>query len=121
MHELSIATSLADHVVEVARQQGAVRIDEVEVEVGILQQIVPEALEVAFAAVTAGTLAEGAALKLVSVEAVAECRLCERRFEPTIEDYLCPACRRADVRIVEGDDIVLKSVVCQVRENASRP
>ena len=60
MHEMSIAASLIEHVLEVGRQQRATRIAEVELQVGVLQLIVPEALELAFSAVTEGTPAEGA-------------------------------------------------------------
>ena len=116
MHEMSIATSLADSLLELARQQHAARIEAVELEVGALRLVVPEALQMAFTAVTAGTLAEGATLKLLEVPAVAECRQCAARFEPTIDNYLCPHCHEADVQIVAGNDIVLKSVVCQTRD-----
>ena len=110
---MSIAVSLVDQLLELARQQRACRIEEVELETGVLQQVVPEALELAFKVASEGTVADGATLKLVEVPAVAECRPCGHRFEPAIDDYRCPRCERADVRIVAGNDIVLKTVVCQ--------
>lgn len=121
MHEMSIAASLIEHVLEVGRQQHATRIAEVEVQVGVLQLIVPEALELAFSAVTEGTPAEGATLKLVEVPAAAECRQCGQRFEPAIDDYLCPRCQQADVRITAGREIVLATVVCETDEGVPAP
>jgi hydrogenase nickel incorporation protein HypA/HybF len=118
MHEMAIAASLVEHVLGIARQHDARRIDQVEVEVGVLQQIVPDSLQLAFVATAYGTPAEGAALQLVNVKAVAECRPCGLPFEPAIDDYLCPHCGQADVRIVAGNDIILKSVVFQVPESA---
>jgi hydrogenase nickel incorporation protein HypA/HybF len=113
MHEMSIAASLLDRVLDVAGQNNACRVDELTVEVGVLQQVVPEALRMAFAAVTEGTIAQGATLNLVECPASAECRCCGERFDAAIDDYACPRCRQADVRIVAGRDIVLKTVVCQ--------
>ena len=120
MHEMAIATSLVDSLLEIAQQQDVARIEAVEVEIGALQLVVPEALELAFTAATADTMAEGAALKLVEVPAAAECRECGCGFQPTVDSFLCPQCQQADVRIVAGNDIILKSMVCQTRERASQ-
>ena len=115
MHEMSIAASMLDVVLQAAEQAGATRVEAVEVEVGALKQVVPEVLQVAWQAVRADTLADGAVLKIEEISARAECRQCGRRFEPDIAySFLCPGCNRADVRIVRGNDIVLKSVICQV-------
>ncbi|HOO16161.1 MAG: hydrogenase maturation nickel metallochaperone HypA [Phycisphaerae bacterium] len=117
MHEMAIAASLVEHVLEVAQQNGAARVSAIELEIGALQLVVPEALELAFQAVTQGTLAEGATLKVTEIKAVAECRLCSTRFEAKIDDYLCPQCRQADVRLVAGNDILLKSITCEVQQS----
>lgn len=119
MHEMSIATSLMEQLLRVAQEQRAIRITEVEVVCGAMQLVVPEALKLAFEAVTAETVAAGAELKLVEERLMANCRACGTRFEPAIDNYLCPQCRVADVDIVAGKDIVLKSVVCQTEERAA--
>jgi len=121
MHEMGIATSLVDQLLALAERHGASRIDEVEVEVGLLQQVVPEALELAFAAASAGTPAEGAQLKLIEVSPVVECRQCGHTFEAHVDDYLCPRCQQADVRVVSGQDIVLRSIVCRTEAGGQQP
>ena len=121
MHEMSIAVSLIDRVLEAARPHGASRIEEIEVEVGVLRQVVFEALEMAFTAVSEGTLAEAAVLKLTEIPASAECRSCGHRFPVAVDQYLCPQCNRADVEIVGGDDIVLRTITCQTEKDASVP
>ncbi len=117
---MAIAASVVEHVLEVARQAKALRVEAVELEIGALQLVVPEALELAFAAATQDTLAEGAQLKLTTVPGMAECRHCRLRFEPAIDNYLCPGCQQADVQLVAGNDIVLKSVVCETAEAAAQ-
>lgn len=115
MHEMSIAMSLLDGVLDAARKAGATRVESVELDVGALQLVMPEALETAWEAVRAGTLAEGAALRIQEVPAAAECRRCGRLFEPDVSySFLCPGCDQADVKIVGGNEIILKSVVCQI-------
>lgn len=119
MHEMSIAANVVEHVLEVAQRNGAARVSAVELEIGVLQLIVPEALRLAFEAATQATLAERAELKITETPAKAECRRCNTRFEPAIDDYLCPKCGQADVRLVAGNDILLKSIMCELPESAA--
>ena len=77
---------------------------------------VPEALDAAFEVVSKDTLAEGAKLRLVVVRPVVRCRECGKRFEPGIDYFLCPECNRADVEIVEGNELILKSVEFEENE-----
>lgn len=113
MHELAIAENILEHVLRIAGEQRATRVLEVEVVCGVVQQIVPEALTLGFAAQSAGTAAEGAALKVTEEPVRARCRDCRAEFAAAIDDYRCPTCRRADVELVAGRDIVLKTVVCE--------
>jgi hydrogenase nickel incorporation protein HypA/HybF len=116
MHEFSLAAALLDQLLALAAAQHATRIATVHVRCGVLQQVVPEALELAFTAVTAETLAAGAHLELTVEPLAARCRTCQREFAPPLDDLRCPACRHADVDIVAGRDIVLQTVVCERAE-----
>ncbi len=119
MHELSIAASMLDGVLRAAEQAGATRIETVEVEVGVMRQVVPEALCVAWEAVRTETIADRAVLKIEEVPAQAECRRCGQCFEPDIDcSFWCAHCEQADVRIIRGNDIVLRSVTCQTEPRA---
>lgn len=118
MHEMSIATHLVECILAAAAENDVARIEEVEVEVGAMRLVVPEALEMAFEAARAGTIAAGAALKVVEVAPVARCRPCGRTFHPADGEFLCPDCGQADADIVEGNDIRLTSMVCCTEEEA---
>jgi len=67
-----------------------------------------------------GTCAAGARLVQTERKADAECRACGHRFEPSIDDYLCPRCDRADVEIVAGRDIILSSLTGAQREEVDQ-
>ena len=113
MHEAAIAQALVDQVLSVGREHDAVRVQSVEVQVGVMREIAPDALELAFCAAAAGTPAEGAALIIHPERIIAVCRACECLFAPEQLLFECPRCRKADARIVAGNDIILKSVVCE--------
>lgn len=119
MHEMSIATSLMDQLERLAEEQAVVRITEVEVVCGVMQQIVPEALQLAFEAVSADTVAAGAVLTIVEEGLVARCQSCGRQYEPAIDDFRCPACGTANPELLAGRDIVLRSVGCETEGEAA--
>ncbi len=116
MHELSIAAALVRQALDVARENNLARIEVLEVEVGVLQQVVPEALDLAFQAESRDTPAAGAVLRQVEVPMQARCRSCGHDFVPDIDCFQCDACGRADPDIVEGRDIVLKTLSGPERE-----
>lgn len=118
MHEMPIATSIVEQAVAAAREAGAEAIEEIEVEIGRMRLVVPEALELAFTCVSEGTIAEGAKLSIVEVAMRAECRSCGRQFSPEIDVYLCPGCGEADARIIAGNDMILKSLTCRTPDEA---
>jgi len=118
MHEMSIAMQMVDQVIELARENKAIGIDEVELEIGRMQLVVPEALEMAFSVAVSGTLAAGAKLRIVEREIEAVCEDCGTDYKPGIDCYLCPQCGQANARIVAGNDIIIKSLVCETEQEA---
>ncbi len=110
MHEMSIAEALVAQLESLAALHGAKCITEVEVQCGELRQIVPEALQMAFAAAAQGTVATGAVLKLTTEHLLVQCRACGTQFAAKLDDYLCPQCRMADVVVLAGKEILLKAV-----------
>ena len=113
MHEMSIASDLLHQVLSSLREHEVSRVDEVEVKIGVLRQIVPEALELAWRTITEGTPAQGAELKIVEEAPVARCRLCGQTFDVAVDNFVCGKCSAADVEIVAGNDIILQSLTCQ--------
>lgn len=120
MHEAAIASAIIDQALAAAAQHGVVRICQIEVEVGALQQVVPEALQIAFEAASEDTPAANAELILTVEKAVALCHGCRCEFEPDVEhmSFLCPKCEKADIEIIAGNHITLKSLVCDSDEEA---
>ncbi len=110
MHELTLATALVERLLRIAAEHRATGVVSVEVRCGVLQQVEPEALRLAFDALVRETVAQGAALRIVSEPPAARCRACGRAFAPRLDDYVCPDCGRADAEVLAGRDVVLQSV-----------
>jgi hydrogenase nickel incorporation protein HypA/HybF len=111
MHEMSIAESLMEQILDIAQANNMQKVAEVELDAGYLRQVIPEVMQEAFLAVTEGTIADGATLTINEIAPLAVCRKCKDEFMPQLDDFLCPQCRQADVDILKGDEIILKSLV----------
>ncbi|MCP4650798.1 MAG: hydrogenase maturation nickel metallochaperone HypA [PVC group bacterium] len=110
MHEMSIASALMDQIMETAKLNNLVKVEEVEIQAGLLKQVVPDVMQAAFEAVISGTIVEGARLKIIEVKAEARCLSCGQVFEPKVDNFLCSVCNKADVEIIKGNEIILKSL-----------
>jgi len=110
MHEMSIASALVEQVLRIAAEENLSSIAEIELDVGALQLVVPEALDFAFKAASESTLAQGARLRQKEVPLMVHCRGCGTSYETEIHVYLCPQCGLADVEITAGRDIILRSL-----------
>lgn len=110
MHEMSIAVELMGQLEALAAEHCLSRVNALTVRAGAMRGVVPEALDLAFAEVTHGTVAQGAKLTLEITPAKACCRVCGERFTPTVDSFLCPQCNQADVEIIEGNEILLLSL-----------
>ncbi|NLC70850.1 MAG: hydrogenase maturation nickel metallochaperone HypA [Desulfuromonadaceae bacterium] len=112
MHEMSLASALMDEIINIACDNNVVRIEEIELRIGVLKQVVPEVMEEAFRAASFGTLAEGATLRQIEIPARAFCSRCDREFSPAVNDFLCPTCGEFSTTLLEGDELLLGSLTC---------
>ena len=107
MHELAIADAIVGIV---SRHAEGRRVAAVEVQVGHLRQVVPDALTFAFGLVAEGTCADGAELRLEEVPAATRCRACAAETEQTGWPMCCAACGSLDVRVVRGEELLVTCV-----------
>ena len=107
MHEVSVMQSALDIAIDHAKQQNATRIHRINMRVGALSGVVPDALEFAFEVVTQGTLAEGAKLEIERIPALCYCPACRIEFEPKDVIYACPQCGSLNVEIRAGRELEL--------------
>jgi hydrogenase nickel incorporation protein HypA/HybF len=107
VHELS----LADAIVRIATAHAAGRpIARVEIRVGHLRQVVPDALTFAFRLVAQGTTAEGAELVLEEVPAAGRCRGCGSDSELDAFPLRCGVCGGLDLEVVRGEELLVDAL-----------
>lgn len=107
MHEYGLCESILDAVERRAQGRGVTR---VRVRVGALHRVIPPAMDQAFALAAEGTVADGAAVELVTVPVRVTCAACGHAGESTDALELCPACGDAGLARSGGDDLVLESI-----------
>jgi hydrogenase nickel incorporation protein HypA/HybF len=113
MHELAIAESI---VAIAERHAAGRRVTRVEVAVGHLRQVVPQALDFAFELVAAGTVLEGAELALEEVPAAGRCRSCGAESRLDCFPLTCRACGGWDVEVTAGEELRVESLDLETEE-----
>jgi hydrogenase nickel incorporation protein HypA/HybF len=107
MHELAIAEAI---LAVATTHAGDRRITAVEVRVGHLRQVVPDALRFNFELVTQGTPADGAELRIEEVPVAARCRACGASARLPAFPLRCPECGALDIDLTEGEELLVSAL-----------
>ena len=107
MHEFSIAEALAAQVLRHAPASG--RVSEVEIRVGALRGLEPEAMKMCWEAVTHDTALAGSVLVLDLLPWSLTCPACGRVWESPVPFAEC-SCGEASPRPTAGDELDLVSM-----------
>jgi hydrogenase nickel incorporation protein HypA/HybF len=102
VHELALAEAIVAIAKRHARGRGVTR---VEVEVGQLRQVVPDALVFSFELVAQGTPLDGAELALEEIPVRFECRGCGAAGDANGFPFVCQTCGSLDVEVVDGEQL----------------
>lgn len=107
MHELAlceaIATTARDHA------EGGT-LERVQVRIGYLRQVVPDALTFSWELLVAGTDLDGCALDIDHVAATVACRSCGERTTLALPILACEACGGVDVELLTGEEFLIASL-----------
>jgi hydrogenase nickel incorporation protein HypA/HybF len=119
MHEFSIASSIAETVLEFAEEHAVSKIVEVRLSIGELTCVEHEQLRFCFHAITKDSALEESALEIETVPAVVNCPHCAYEGPPKYWDGAlaagpcptmeCPSCGQA-AEAVAGHDCAIKSI-----------
>lgn len=110
MHELAIAESLLQIIVDESKRHGLERINKVKLQIGRFTAVVPESLTFCFEMVSQNTLAEGALIEVESVGIVARCEKCDFSFDVENQVFLCPKCGEPAVQLLSGRELSVMSI-----------
>jgi hydrogenase nickel incorporation protein HypA/HybF len=110
MHELAICESVLRQVLALAEAHNAGRVGRICLTIGPLAWVEPHLLLHAFPLVAAGTLCAAAAVEIESAAVRVECDLCGASSGAEPNRLLCAACGNWRVKLVSGDEMLLRRV-----------
>ncbi len=110
MHEMSIAVSIIDIVVEQAQKADAGKINSVVLELGSLSGVTADALQFCFSSAAKSTIAEEAVLEIIEQQAKAVCGSCSHEFAADQLVPSCPECDELVINVQGGRELQIKSI-----------
>ena len=109
-HEVGIAQSILDGVLQEAQQRRVQRILGVHVNIGALKAVSAEALQFHFQCLAEGTAAEGAALHITAIPPSARCSACMHEFDPDHMLATCPQCDSPRIEVTAGLELFVDAI-----------
>ena len=109
MHEMSIAQSVLDIIVQESQSHNVERVLSVALKVGELSAVETESLRFCFELVTKDTVAEGARLDIERVEVTCRCLECGAHFSVEELTFSCPACESSRIEMLTGRELSVES------------
>ena len=102
--------SVLENVEAAAREAGAKRVCEIRVVVGEMREVIPDAMEFAFEALSPKTLCEGAVLTMTKVKPRSRCSQCGKEFEHDRFHWMCPACDSLATELLAGRELYIDAI-----------
>ena len=111
MHELSIAISMIDQIMEESDNRGGLAVEVVHLKLGIFSGIDKEALLFAYELACEGSPLAGSKLVIETIPLVIYCDTCQKdRTPPSVYQLSCPECGNPGQKIVTGREIEVASL-----------
>lgn len=107
MHEMSITQGIID-ICE--NHAGGRRVLSIDVEIGELSSVVPEAVEFCFEACSQGTLLQGARINFIRIPGRGHCLDCAAETGLTAIFGACQYCGSFQVRIISGEEMRVREI-----------
>ena len=105
MHEVSLIESVVAIVADERKRQTFSKVRTIRLQLGALGHAEPDALRFCFAAVTKGTIADGARLTIDIVPGEGRCSACCQSVAMVDRFAICPLCGSPTVLMTAGGDL----------------
>jgi len=121
MHEFSMAQQIFNIVMKVAKDNGVIKILEINLEVGKLTFLNPEQLEFALKVLSEDTIAQDAKINIEIIQPEIQCKNCGYtggisysgpEYHTTYPIILlkCPKCGNSDIEVIKGRECNIKNI-----------
>lgn len=116
---MGVTQEILNAITQAAEGAGATRINSVRVTIGELTEIVPDALQFAWEALTPGTLAEASVLEVVETGGRSICLDCTKEFSHDRFERRCTSCGSYATKVISGDELLIDDIDVDLPEDAS--
>lgn len=111
MHELSIALGIVDIAEKETKKAKAQKVDSIELIIGTLSGVEPEALEFVWQVAVQETVLAEAEKHIEYIQAQAKCLECETIFQVQNIYDACPKCNSYFKDVFQGNELKIKALV----------
>lgn len=116
---MSLVSQVFEVLADIARENGLSRIQRVTLQIGNLRQVVPEMFQFAFDSAKHETAAAGSELVMEFLPVKIECPQCGINQTEETTLIACPSCGRGDVEVVQGKELLIKTIEGEERDSES--
>ena len=110
MHELAICQALIEQVEDLARDNHAVSVETIWLQVGPLSGAEIPLLEHAYPLAAAGSIAENANLVIDTMPVRVHCKKSGEESEASTNRLICAVCGDYHTKLISGDEMVLSKL-----------
>lgn len=111
MHELAIAQNIKEAVEsELEKHVGLTRVSSINLVIGGMHAVVPDALRFSFDVICRESKLDGAKLDIREIPVKGSCARCGSDFEIKDHFFICPSCGSTDVSISGGKEFYIESI-----------
>lgn len=111
MHELALAQELINILDQNVVEHRLKEVNQITIQIGILSNVIPDALRFCFEACALGTIYENAELILQEVPVRALCQVCGKEYISEDLPFSCPECGERKASILEGTELVIVNLL----------
>jgi hydrogenase nickel incorporation protein HypA/HybF len=105
-----------DAVEASAREAKASRVTEVRLRIGELAEVIDDALQFAFEALSPETMTDGGTLVIEHVEARSRCSVCGCEFKHDRLHWTCPECESLATELIQGKELYIDAIEIETDE-----
>ena len=110
MHELSVTEEILRKAEEIVEHEKASKVTDIFLEIGKLSGIIDESVQFYWDFIRKDTVCAEAKLHFEFVPARIHCEDCGNEYKLEHDLIPCPTCNSMNIRIVGGDEFILKSI-----------
>jgi hydrogenase nickel incorporation protein HypA/HybF len=111
MHELSIAVSMVDRILEESESRGGLHVEAVHLKLGVLAGVDPDALAFSYGIACEGTSLAGSELVIETIPLRIYCHRCQSERAPqSIQHICCPQCNSPSETILSGRELEVSTL-----------